>query len=269
MFDEQVILFEPLKKINCNFYRCDTKFHIDRILNMFEIEKSIGVILLSGKEVRLYTLTQNKSYHDIKLNYKFEIELQKKHGRGGQSSVRFERIRVEKYMQYQSKIIDMIFNTYLLDNYSKYLTENFIFAGPCSLKREIYNDIKILKYFGEKTLNIIDTTEITDQTIHDIYKSNICIVKQDSQEIKTHVDELNTLIRLASDQLVFSHNDIILSLKECQLKKIIVSRNLQTSILDEIKLLNMYECEIIQTYDLLIEKYGGCVGIKWFACKTS
>ena len=54
---------------------------------------------------------------------KFSVELPKKHGRGGQSALRFARLRVEKRHHYIRKVWKMYLANYSGDNlYTAYLS---------------------------------------------------------------------------------------------------------------------------------------------------
>lgn len=263
--DNIMLIFEPPKKINRDFYRWGIKFYVDYILSMYDEFDTYGVVLLSGKNVRYYIVETNKGFHNIKLLHDFDESLQKKQKKGGQSAPRFERIRQEKYGLYKTKIAESLVKTYLYDNHTKCLATKFIFAGPCNLKKEIFENETISKYFLDKTIKIIDTAELTDSTIHNIYEDHINGSTEDSKEINREIKEFKELIELADDRLVFSIDSIIDEMKICALGKIIMSKKLDKTNQNHIKELNTYGCTIIMTDDNVIDQYGGSVGIKWFS----
>jgi peptide chain release factor subunit 1 len=98
-----LIDFEPFKPINTSMYLCDNKFHCEPLKELLADEFTFGFIIVDGNGALYGTLCGNTK--DI--IHKFTVELPKKHGRGGQSSVRFARLRVEKRHNYLRKVCEM------------------------------------------------------------------------------------------------------------------------------------------------------------------
>ena len=93
--------FEPFKPVNLSIYYCDSKFYLDQVKKELLItEPPFGFIVVDGSGALYATLQGNAK--DI-LN-KFTVELPKKHNKGGQSSVRFARLREEKRHNYLRKV---------------------------------------------------------------------------------------------------------------------------------------------------------------------
>jgi len=65
-----------------------------------ENEDVFGFIVVDGAGSLYGTLQGNNR----EVLHKFTVELPKKHGRGGQSSVRFARLRLEKRHNYLKKV---------------------------------------------------------------------------------------------------------------------------------------------------------------------
>lgn len=84
--------FEPLKPAKDFVYKCDNVFHLESISQTLEGEGvRIGVILICG-EGTLYAVIEDEAVTVLK---QFEVDLPKKHGRGGQSQLRFSRLAEE------------------------------------------------------------------------------------------------------------------------------------------------------------------------------
>jgi len=92
--------FEPFKPINTSLYLCDNKFHTQALNELLESDNKYGFIVMDGNGTLYGTLTGNT--RDIV--HKFTVDLPKKHGRGGQSAVRFARLRLEKRHNYVRKV---------------------------------------------------------------------------------------------------------------------------------------------------------------------
>ena len=120
--------FEPFKPINTSLYLCDNKFHTEALNELLESDSKYvsclqvyppsllpvapnlrvyplqcsryGFIVMDGNGSLFGTLSGNT--RDIL--GKFTVELPKKHGRGGQSALRFARLRMEKRHNYVRKV---------------------------------------------------------------------------------------------------------------------------------------------------------------------
>jgi len=84
-------------------YLCDNKFHCEALRELLECEEVYGFIVVDGNGA-LYGTLQGSTKEIL---HKFSVELPKKHGRGGQSSVRFARLRVEKRHNYLRKVCEI------------------------------------------------------------------------------------------------------------------------------------------------------------------
>ena len=67
--------------------------------------------------------------------HKFTVELPKKHGRGGQSALRFARLRIEKRNNYIRKCAEIAVQLFLTDN--KVNVTGIVLAGSADFKTEL------------------------------------------------------------------------------------------------------------------------------------
>ena len=91
--------FEPFKPINTSLYLCDNKFHTEALNELLESDDKFGFIIMDGNGALFGTLSGNTRT----VLHKFSVDLPKKHGRGGQSALRFARLRLEKRHNYLRK----------------------------------------------------------------------------------------------------------------------------------------------------------------------
>ena len=84
--------FEPFKPINTSLYLCDNKFHTEALTALLADDNRFGFIVMDGNGALFGTLQGNT--RDVL--HKFTVDLPKKHGRGGQSALRFARLRDRK-----------------------------------------------------------------------------------------------------------------------------------------------------------------------------
>ncbi len=95
--------FEPFKPINTSLYLCDNKFHTEPLAALLESDDKFGFIVMDGSGALFATLTGNTR----EILHRMTVELPKKHGRGGQSALRFARLRLEKRHNYVRKVAEL------------------------------------------------------------------------------------------------------------------------------------------------------------------
>ena len=122
---------EPIKPVNTSLYRCDNKFHVDDLLKLFEDDTKYGFIIADGKSALFATLQGNTPT----VLQEFSEHLPKKHGRGGQSALRFARLRVEKRDAYIKKINEAITNLFISNSHPT--VAGLILAGNTYLKKGV------------------------------------------------------------------------------------------------------------------------------------
>jgi peptide chain release factor subunit 1 len=253
------LLLEPPKKLMAAYYKCDSKFHLDSILEMFEEEEKIGVCLISGKELIIYTLTLSGSHVDYNVIKRVDIILANKHNKGGQSSNRFGRIVQIVRNNYVDIIVDNIISAYMCDNNTKCLVSNIVLAGPGEMKKNVSETAQFKQYFSKYLHKILPTDTFHDKTIYEITDDIIHGVKCNS--VKDIDNEINNLIQYKYDSLTFGESECIQGLKENNIKKLFVNK---CEVSDDVKLFENSKTEIIMTSSNILKTYGNWIGVKWY-----
>ena len=93
---------EPYKPINTSIYRCENKFLVEPLEELLEDNDKFGFIIVDGSGC-LYGCVQGNARETL---YKFSVDLPKKHRKGGQSSVRFSRLREESRHNFVRKVCE-------------------------------------------------------------------------------------------------------------------------------------------------------------------
>eukprot|EP00814_Leptocylindrus_danicus_P007661 CAMPEP_0116040520 /NCGR_PEP_ID=MMETSP0321-20121206/24414_1 /TAXON_ID=163516 /ORGANISM="Leptocylindrus danicus var. danicus, Strain B650" /LENGTH=461 /DNA_ID=CAMNT_0003520363 /DNA_START=28 /DNA_END=1413 /DNA_ORIENTATION=- len=125
--------FEPYKPINTSLYLCDNKFHtedLDELLS--DDDESFGFIIMDGNGA-LYGRVQGSAREVL---HKFSVDLPKKHGRGGQSALRFARLRLEKRHNYVRKVAELATQLFVPDG-QKPCIAGLVLAGSAGFKAEL------------------------------------------------------------------------------------------------------------------------------------
>lgn len=126
-----VVDFEPMKAINTSLYKCSNAFDTKALSELLTSREKYGFIIVDGSGA-LYGTVQGNA-RDVLL--KFSVDLPKKHGRGGQSSQRFARIRMEKRQNYVRKVCENATPLFIEDE--KPNVEGLIIAGCADFKTQV------------------------------------------------------------------------------------------------------------------------------------
>lgn len=127
--------FEPFKPINTSLYLCDSQFHTESLKDLLIDDDRFAFIIVDGHEY-LYATIQGS---DKNILYRNTVDLPKKHNKGGQSSARFGRIRMEKRHNYITKVNEEAVKYFIENNTVN--VKGFIIAGSAELKHDLIKNI--------------------------------------------------------------------------------------------------------------------------------
>ena len=144
--------FEPFKPINTSLYLCDNKFHTEALTALLADDNKFGFIVMDGNGALFGTLCGNT--RDVL--HKFNVDLPKKHGRGGQSALRFARLRMEKRHNYVRKVAETAVQLYITND--KVNVEGLILAGSADFKTELSQSDMFDPRLQAKVLKIVDVS---------------------------------------------------------------------------------------------------------------
>merc|ERR1711990_1066011 len=142
--------FEPFKPINTSLYLCDNKFHTEALQALLQSDDKFGFIIMDGNGTLFGTLAGNTR----EIIHKVSVELPKKHGRGGQSALRFARLRLEKRHNYVVKIAELSNQLFLTDD--KINVTGLILAGSADFKNVLSANDVFDNRLSTKVLAIVD-----------------------------------------------------------------------------------------------------------------
>merc|ERR1719311_1566168 len=122
--------FEPFKPINTSLYMCDNKFHTEALSELLESDDKFGFLIMDGNGALYGTLQGNHR----EVLHKFSVDLPKKHGRGGQSALRFARLRLEKRHNFVRKVGELCTQMFITNDAPN--IAGLVVAGSADFKSE-------------------------------------------------------------------------------------------------------------------------------------
>lgn len=216
-----VIDFEPFKPINKSLYLCDNKFHVEDLKELLENEDVFGFIVVDGNGA-LYGSLQGNSREVL---HKFTVELPKKHGRGGQSSVRFARLRVEKRHNYLRKVAEVATQVFITSD--KPNVNGLILAGSADFKNELYQSEMFDQRLKPKVLKVVDVSYGGENGFNQAVElaqeclSNVKFV-QEKKILSKFFEEIST----DSGLVVFGVNDTMKVLETGAIESLLLYENM-------------------------------------------
>ncbi|CAG0879930.1 unnamed protein product [Darwinula stevensoni] len=142
--------FEPFKPINTSLYLCDNKFHTEALNALLADDNKFGFIVMDGNGTLFGTLQGNTR----EVLHKFTVDLPKKHGRGGQSALRFARLRMEKRHNYVRKVAEVATQLFITND--KANITGLVLAGSADFKTELSQSDMFDPRLQAKVIKIVD-----------------------------------------------------------------------------------------------------------------
>ena len=214
--------FEPFRPINTSLYMCDNKFHTQALTELLNDDQRFGFIIMDGNGSLYGTVCGNTR----EVLHKFTVDLPKKHGRGGQSSVRFARLRVEKRFNYMRKVAETATQMFITDDRPN--VAGIVLAGSAEFKQQLTTTelldprlvaviIKVvdIAYGGENGFN--QAIELAAESL-----SNVKLV-QEKRLITKYFEE----IAQDTGKFCFGVGDTMAALEMSALETIIVWEDLE------------------------------------------
>ncbi|CAE6503051.1 unnamed protein product [Rhizoctonia solani] len=144
--------FEPHKPINTSLYLCDNKFHTEALSELLESDSKFGFIVMDGNGSLFGTLSGNTR----EVIHKFTVDLPKKHGRGGQSALRFSRLRDEKRHNYVRKVAELAVQHFITND--KVNVAGLVLAGSADFKTELNQSDMFDPRLAAKVIKVVDVS---------------------------------------------------------------------------------------------------------------
>lgn len=135
----------PHKAINTSLYKCDNKFNVQCLEELLESDEKYGFVIMDGSGCLWGILSGNTRT----IVHKLTVDLPRKHGRGGQSAVRFARLRLEKRHNYLRKVAELSTQLFLTNDRPN--VSGIILAGLAEFK----NDLSESDLFDQRLKRII------------------------------------------------------------------------------------------------------------------
>ena len=218
--------FEPFKPINTSLYLCDNKFHTEALSELLESDQKFGFIIMDGNGALFGTLSGNT--RDVV--HKFSVDLPKKHGRGGQSALRFARLREEKRHNYVRKVAELAVQNFINPTDNKVNVSGLILAGSADFKTDLNGSDMFDNRLASKVIKIVDVSYGGENGFNqaiDLSQETLGNVKfiQEKKLVGAYFDEISQ----DSGKVCYGVEDTLKALELGAAETLIVFENLEVT----------------------------------------
>lgn len=214
--------FEPFKPINTSLYLCDNKFHTEPLTDLLESDEKFGFVIMDGNGSLFGTLAGNTR----NVLHKMTVDLPKKHGRGGQSALRFARLRLEKRHNYVRKVGELAVQFFITNDRPN--VSALILAGSADFKTELQKSDLLDQRLQAVVVKVVDVAYGGESGFNQaIELSQDCLSNVQFIREKKVIDAFFEEIAQDSGKYVFGVEETIKSMEMGANKTLIVWENLE------------------------------------------
>jgi len=149
-------IVEPPEPLNTYLYRCDSTFFLDPLLAMVHEPDVWGLVVMDRAEVTIGMLRGKR----VEMLRNRQSQVPSKHGRGGQSAHRFERMIEHAAHEFFVKIGEMVNDLFLP---RKDDLKGILLGGPGATKEYFYKENYLHYELQQKVVQPLFDTGYTDE----------------------------------------------------------------------------------------------------------
>ncbi|VVB75855.1 Peptide chain release factor subunit 1 [Candidatus Tiddalikarchaeum anstoanum] len=233
-----IVIDDPPEDITTRMYRCDQKFILDPIINMIEAKNVYALISMDKTEAAIALLKGTS----VKVMAKLKSLIPGKFRAGGQSAVRFSRVR-ENLTKYWYEEISFKANE-VLDQIKD--LKGIVLGGPSQAKEEMLKEEKMHKPLRDKIIGVIDTGYSGEDGIRELVQKSEDLLSQELifSEKKLLTDFFGRLAK--GEKVTYGLQKVIDAIQMGAVEKVILSEGLDEKTIDDIEVLaHKYKTEVI------------------------
>ncbi len=216
-------IVEPPEPLNTYLYRCDSTFFLDPLLAMVHEPEMWGLIVMDRAEVTL-GLLRGKRIEPLRNRQSL---VPSKHGRGGQSAHRFERMIEHAAHEFFVKCGEMANELFLP---KKDLLKGILLGGPGATKEYFYKETYLHYELQQKVVQPLFDVGYTDEygLKELVEKATQTLQGLEITEEKRIIQQLLSEIRRAEKGLAaFGERDVEAALDASAVETLLVSEGLR------------------------------------------
>lgn len=262
------LLVEPIKPVPTFMYRCDDMFHIGTLKDMLIDDVRYGFIVVGGNGVLFAVLNGNTKT----ILKKHDVSLPKKHNKGGQSSVRFARLRESAHHNYLRKVSELATELFISKDDGGTPCVNvkgIIVAGVADIKNKLTESNMFDSSLQKVVLDVVDVAYDFNAGLEQAIDLSSHLLKDVKLiEEKNCISSFMTEISKDSRKITFGVQQTMAALEMGAVKTLILSEKIDKTrivvendakqrdmIFDKTKVCDRTIVETCLLFDWLLENY--------------
>jgi peptide chain release factor subunit 1 len=218
----------PPEPVVVQIYRCDSSFFMDPLFDIIEPKDSFGLFTMDRREATIAILKGK----NITIVTHMTSNVPGKHGKGGQSQLRFERITEILANDWFKKIAEIMNQTF-----RDAKVTGIIAGGPGPTKQYFMKEDFLSPEVKEKIAGTIDTSYTDEFGIKELADRSGEVIKE--LEIQKEKDLVNRFLKDASmgGLATYGIKEVRGALSNGQVETLLLSEDLEDEMVDELSTL--------------------------------
>ncbi len=156
----ETYIIVPPEPLDIYLYRCDSRFHVEPLLELLKEKETYGILVMDGSEATFATIKGRR----LDVIKSITSGVSGKHRAGGQSARRFERLREVEINEYYKRVAKYA-NQIFLDIPD---LKGIIVAGPGPTKNDFLEKDYLHYTLKNKILAVVDTSYTDEQGVREV-----------------------------------------------------------------------------------------------------
>ncbi|MBW3011108.1 peptide chain release factor aRF-1 [Candidatus Woesearchaeota archaeon] len=226
--DYQVFSIEPPSPITQRIYRCDKTFVLEPLMDQLEVKECYGLVTMDKREATL-ALLKGKS---IQILSSATSNVPGKTRAGGQSAMRFSRLRDIAANEFFKKVGDMMKKEY----FQKENLKGIIIGGPGRTKQDFIDSNAMIDGIKKKIIAIRDLTYTDEFGIQELLeKSQDILAEEAIAGEKEIVMKFLNMLATQIEKVAYGLAEVKRALEMGAVETLLVSEALDESITEELE----------------------------------
>lgn len=238
--DIRLFTITPIRPLKVKLYWCDSEFHTDYLKEMIAPNDFYAIMTIDKNEATIARLLGKK----YEILGHFTSMVPGKTRAGGQSSVRFERLREEAMQDFFRKSAEK-FNSYFEPHLSR--VKGVIIGGP-GITKNYFLEKKVLHHeLEKKIIGVVDTAYTDEGGIRELVHKSQELLK-DTELVKERQILDKFLGEIAKDGLAtYGQTEVEKAIEEGRVSTLIISEDIPWIVFRTF-------CENCQTGEIIVAK---------------
>ncbi len=226
--DVRVWSIEPPIPLNIRIYRCDKEFVLDPLKEMLETKHFYGLIVIDKREATIAML-KGKSIIPI---VKLKSAVPGKTRAGGQSAMRFQRLRELAAMDFYKKVAEYAKEAF----FQKPGLKGILLGGPGPTKYEFYDKDFLVDELKRKIIAIKDLSYTEEFGLNELVEKSMDVLNEEEiAKEKEIVNKFLSLLAKRPNLVTYGLNEVKKCLELGAVEDLLISETIDDNTIEELR----------------------------------